>query len=231
MNEDGTVRAEIGEVMSVSSRALSERTPVAASDTFKYKQNDRSVKKGEAESGRVMSDRAISAKIERDLSTGKGQISDKAQRQKLAATISNIVRGEEFSRSEIKAVVENDRARAVLNSYLGTSFTSSAKAKDVRLAVAKMSGDYSPQGQARLFSAMFDMGENGTRGLMTLIGEARGVDLGNLAQAYNALYQVGVRGEHILKAKNPYISMLTPEQVGLAYPYGQMDGLLERWRI
>lgn len=63
---------------------------------------------------------------------------------------------------------------------------------------------------------------------MTLIGEARGVDLGNLAQAYNALYQVGVRGEHILKAKNPYISMLTPEQVGLAYTYGQMDGLLER---
>lgn len=228
LNEDGTVRAEIGEAMSVSSRALSERTPVAASDTFKYKQNDRSVKKGEAESGRVMSDRDISTKIERDLSTGKGQISDKAQRQKLAATISNIVRGEEFSRSEIKAVVENDRARAVLNSYLGTSFTSSAKAKDVRLAVAKMSGDYSPQGQARLFSAMFDMGENGTRGLMTLIGEARGVDLGNLAQAYNALYRVGVRGEHILKAKNPYISMLTPEQVGLAYTYGQMDGLLER---
>ena len=59
---------------------------------------------------------------------------------------------------------------------------------------------------------------------------ALGVDLGNLAQAYNALYQVGVRGEHILKAKNPYISMLTPEQVGLAYTYGQMDGLLERGR-
>lgn len=59
---------------------------------------------------------------------------------------------------------------------------------------------------------------------------ALGVDLGNLAQAYNALYRVGVRGEHILNAKNPYISMLTPEQVGLAYTYGQMDGLLERGR-
>ena len=67
------------------------------------------------------------------------------------------------------------------------------------------------------------MGEYGTEGLVSLFKSAKEGSLGDLAQAYNAVYQVGYKGKDISEARNPYISLLSPEQAGMAFYIGQMD--------
>lgn len=208
LNEDGSVRVELEHLMGLSSSIIADNTPSASIKSFAGKSNDE-----------------ITSRIEKRLST---QIGNEAQRHKLATTISNIVQGKEFNGSAIKAVTGNKYALKVLNDYLGTKLTSNAKTQDVRLAVAERSGNNSAEGQAKKFAAILGLGENGTRGLASFVNNAKAVNVGNLAQAFNDVYRLGVRGADIDLARNPYLSMLNEEQMVLAYNYGIMDGALEK---
>lgn len=203
LNEDGSVRVELEKLMGLSSSIIADNIPTTFIKSFAGKSNEE-----------------ITSRIEKRLSA---QIGNEAQRHKLATTISNIVQGKEFSGAAIKAVTGNEYALKVLNDYLGTKLTSNAKAKDVRLAVAERSGDNSAKGQAEKFSAILGLGENGTRGLVSFVNNAKAVNVGNLAQAFNDVYRLGMKGADIDLARNPYLSMLNEEQMVLAYNYGVMD--------
>lgn len=208
LNEDGSVRIELEKLMGLSSSIIADNTPASTIKSFAGKSSE-----------------DITSRIEKRLST---QILDTASRHKLATTISNVIQGQEFSRAAIRSVIGNKYALKVLNDYLGTKLTSNANARDVRLAVAEKSGDNSYKGQAEKFSAILDLGKNGTRGLASFVQNAKGVNVGNLAQAFNDVYRLGKKGADIDLAKNPYLSMLSEEQMVLAYNYGIMDGAIEK---
>ena len=70
------------------------------------------------------------------------------------------------------------------------------------------------------------MGENGTRGLVTVADSlASGVDLGEAAIAFNAFYNQGKQGKAFSAAKN--MELLSPEQRQYAYNLGIMDKALD----
>ena len=84
-------------------------------------------------------------------------------------------------------------------------------------------------GQARNYAKIFGMGENGTRGLATLAEDLPdGVDLGEVALAFNAIYRQGKSGKALSAAKN--MELLSPEQRQYAYNLGIMDGALDSAR-
>ncbi len=86
-----------------------------------------------------------------------------------------------------------------------------------------------PVGQARNYAKIFGMDENGTRGLATLAEDLPdGVDLGEVALAFNAIYSQGKSGKAFSAAKN--MELLSPEQRHYAYNLGIMDKALDSAR-
>ncbi len=87
-----------------------------------------------------------------------------------------------------------------------------------------------PVGQAKNYARILGMGENGTRGLVAVSESLQsGADLGNAAQAFNAIYNQGRQGKAFAATKNG--ELLTPEQRRYAYQVGVVDGLLERGKM
>ena len=86
-----------------------------------------------------------------------------------------------------------------------------------------------PAGQAEHYAKILKLGENGTQGLVSLAeGLSEGVDLGEAALAFNALYNQGKKGVAMIAAENA--SLLSPYQREMAYQAGVVDGILERSR-
>ena len=86
-----------------------------------------------------------------------------------------------------------------------------------------------PVGQARNYAKILKMGENGTRGLVNLSENLPdGVDLGEAALAFNAIYNQGKSGKALSTAKN--MELLSPDQRHYAYNLGIMDGALSSAR-
>lgn len=218
LNKDGTVMTEITESLASSTKAAQDSSEVSR----------RGRTSAHIESFDGLNEEQIREKIEKRLST---QIEDKAQRSEIANIMTEIVQGRKVTNVDIKKITGNGYALKVLNDYLGTSFNAKTSAKEIRVAVAERVNDYSPTAQAKLYAAVLDMGEEGARGLM-MISQNLPVDadLGNVAQAYNALYQAGVQGKAINEAKNPYIASLDEQVREYAYQTGVVDGLMERGR-
>ncbi len=86
-----------------------------------------------------------------------------------------------------------------------------------------------PVGQANYYASILKMGENGTRGLVNLSSNMPdGVDLGEVAIAYNAIYNQGKQGKALSAVKN--MELLSPEQRQYAYNLGIMDRALDSAR-
>ena len=83
-----------------------------------------------------------------------------------------------------------------------------------------------PVGQANYYASILKMGENGTRGLVNLSANLPdGVDLGEAAQAFNAIYSQGKNGKALSTVK--FGELLSPEQRQYAYNLGIMDKALD----
>lgn len=85
--------------------------------------------------------------------------------------------------------------------------------------------------QVAQYADIFGLKEHGKSELATVVSYVgEDADVGNVAQAFNAVYQAGKQGKDVSEAKNPYLSLLSEEQKVIAYNAGVMDGLLEKAR-
>ena len=89
--------------------------------------------------------------------------------------------------------------------------------------------DTRSQAQAAAYAQTLQMGSNGTEGLVFVSKSlSEGADIGEVAQAYNAIYNQGKSGKAMSAVRN--LELLSPEQRQYAYHTGVMDGILERGR-
>ena len=96
-------------------------------------------------------------------------------------------------------------------------------------SIVIMHYDTQGQAQAAAYAQTLKMGGEGLKGLVSLAeGLSEGVDLGEAALAFNALYNQGKKGVAMIAAENA--SLLSPYQREMAYQAGVVDGIFERSR-
>ena len=81
------------------------------------------------------------------------------------------------------------------------------------------------QAEAAVYAMTLEIGPDGTRGFISLAGNIDGIDIGDAALVYNAIYNQGRNGKAFTAVKN--MELLSPEQRQLAYRYGVMDRTLD----
>ena len=84
-------------------------------------------------------------------------------------------------------------------------------------------------GQVAEYARILKIGEQGVRDLNNVVNSmGEGIDVANVVQAYNAVYQMGKQGKDISEARNPHLNMLSTEQKDVAYNAGFMDSVTEK---
>lgn len=85
--------------------------------------------------------------------------------------------------------------------------------------------DTRSQAQAAAYAQTLQMGSNGTEGLVFVSKSlSEGADIGEVAQAFNAIYNQGKSGKAMSAVRN--LELLSPEQRQYAYQLGVMDRAL-----
>ena len=120
-------------------------------------------------------------------------------------------------------------SKAKISGRSGVNFSMS-KAQDGGFDVTASSGsnietirhfDSQRQAEAAVYAMTLEIGPDGTRGFISMAENIDGVDIGNAAIVYNAIYNQGRSGKAFSAVKN--MNLLSPEQRQLAYRYGVMD--------